>query len=70
MSHQEFVVKWPAGDNGTDVDSYLQSYSSPVSIQNCNWGNPETAMDFGTLQAAQNFANGINSGTVGTTKPS
>lgn len=65
MPRPEFVVRF-----SETSDAYLISYTGEPTFENCTWGSVGNAMLFATLQAAQNFATSINSGTVGTTKPS
>lgn len=64
MGQQQYVVKY----NDT-TDLYMISYDPIYS--NCTWGSVDnpSLMIWSTLEAAQNVAASINSGTVGTTKP-
>lgn len=62
MGHQKFVVVI----EGTDM--YLIGYNvqnPPASI----FGNLSSAIEYDNLQAAEETAAAIGSGTVGTTKP-
>lgn len=62
MPREEYVVRL-----SETSDMYMIGYN-PI-FENCTWGNPENAVIFDTLEEAQEIALGINSGTVGTTKP-
>jgi hypothetical protein len=62
MAKNQFVVKY---NEATDL--YLTVYNPDYNL--CQWGAVGMALTFSTLEQAQAIALGINSGTVGTTKP-
>lgn len=62
MPREEYVVRL-----SETSDMYMIGYN-PI-FENCTWGNPANAVVFNTLEEAQQIALGINSGTVGTSKP-
>lgn len=62
MPANQFVVKF-------DVNTNLYMISYNPDYTRCQWGNANHAIVFGTLEEAEAIAAGINSGTVGTTKP-
>lgn len=62
MGQQTYVVRY-----NEQTDLYLTVFNPDYNL--CQWGGVENAITFETLEDAQNIANMINSGTVGTVKP-
>lgn len=52
----------------SDTNLYLIGYNASIP-ENSIFGNVENAIEFATLEAAEDAASLIGNGTVGTTKP-
>jgi len=62
MANEEFVIKL-----NDQTELYLKIYS-PV-WENCQWAGPDEAITWESLADAEEMAQNIGHGTVGTTKP-